>query len=180
MSHVTIGKESSTDLNLKDYWRTSPLAYSDACYLCGVDKFNVDLAAKSENESKCEAFVSEDMDALKSPIDIYGLKLRSCWLNPPFSKKVEFLKMVHESDTIGLCCVMIPYEPCTKWFRENVHNKASVVFVPDGRYNFMHPETNKEIKGVNFACCFAVFNGIKMPTSYVHFERGIGLKSNDK
>ena len=173
MSHTTAGKKSNTSENLKDYWRTSDLAYNDACYLCGVDKFDIDLAAKSYLESRGKSFISESMDSLSTDYWFHGSH-KTAWLNPPFSKKVEFLQKAYQERKNGLICVMIPYEPCTTWFRDNVHNKASVVFVPDGRYNFLHPETGEEIKGVNFACCFAVVNSLEMPTSYVHFQRGIG------
>lgn len=171
--------KSKTDANQKDYWRTSDLAFADARVLCGVTKFDLDAAASPHN-ARSDKFYTEDDDALTkqwlTPLANY------VWCNPPFSRKVEFLQHVAKQTRFraappvmgGVICMMIPYEPTTDWFRQNVHDKATVVFVPDGRYNYCHAETGVEIKGCNFASCFAVFTTLHAETNYVHYERGVG------
>lgn len=163
--------QTNTPLNIKDYWRTSDRAYRDACYLCGVDNFNVDVAADDGNK-KCYAYISEQADSLC--IDWFLGDFENAWCNPPFSRKVEFLQKAYEQRIGGLICMILPYEPCTKWWRENIDGKATVVYVPDGRYNYCHPETGKTVQGVNFASAFVVFTALTMPTQYVQFVRGVG------
>lgn len=175
--------QTNTPENKKDYWRTSDQAYQDACYLCGLDDFYIDVAASEENR-KCGAYIDEPLDALN--IEWFARGSRTAWCNPPFSRKVEFLQKAHKQRHEGMTCMMLPYEPCTKWWRENVDGKATVVYVPDGRYNYCHPETGKPVQGVNFASAFVVFTSLTMPTQYVPFLRGIGdaveqeLKEDEK
>lgn len=168
MSHTTAGKTSNTAVSIKNLWRTTDGAYKDACELCGIGDFELDVAADKSNR-KCSLFIGEKSDALNSVW--FGVDVVWAWCNPPFDLKREFLAKAYEQRTSGNTCVMIPYEPTTKWWRHYVHGKATVIYVPDGRYNFCHPETGEEIKGVAFASCFAVFTSLTMPTQYVHFER---------
>ncbi|EKE79070.1 DNA N-6-adenine-methyltransferase [Idiomarina xiamenensis] len=163
--------KTTTPSSAKDYWRTSDQAYRDACYLCGVDDFNVDVAADDGNK-KCAAYISEQADSLR--IDWFLGDFANAWCNPPFSRKVEFLQKAYSERKRGLICMMLPYEPCTTWWRENIDGKATIVYVPDGRYNFLHPETGKQMSGVPFSAAFIVFTSLVSPTHYVQFKRGIG------
>lgn len=176
--------QTKTPTNLKDYWRTSDQAYRDACALIGIKCFDIDVAADAIN-SKCHDFLHEGDNSLSCDW-FASIECTHAWCNPPFSRKVEFLQKAYEQRIGGLICMMLPYEPCTKWWRDNVDGKASIVYVPDGRYFFHHPETNKGMPGVNFASAFVVFTSLAMPTQYVHFERGVGdaaereLKEDEK
>lgn len=179
---------TSTKSTIKDYWRTSPKAVADAEALIGA-KFVFDACAKDEAsiiKPKLPAFVEScgddalGSDAIWGMINIdqvYGSAIRGPgWCNPPFSRKTEFLEKAAQqakSHGIMVCC-MIPLEPATKWWRECVEGKATRVFIPDGRYNFLHPDSGEEIKGVSFPSCFAVFTSMGGPTQYVHFNRGVG------
>lgn len=163
--------KTNTPTNQKDYWRTSNQAYRDACYLCGVGQFEIDVAASEENK-RCNHFLSESDDSLSTNWK-FG-SLRSVWCNPPFSRKVEFIKKAYDERHNALICMMLPYEPCTKWWRDNIDGKATVVYVPDGRYSYCHPETGKSVQGVNFSSAFVVFTSLTMPTQYVQFDRGVG------
>lgn len=174
MSHTTPGKASKTKSLNKDLWQTTDYAYKDACFLCGVESFDFDVAASKEN-TKCTVYSD---DSLGNTDWFASYDLDTVWCNPPFSRKIEFLDKAYRdivNHYSAMACIMIPYEPCTKWFREHVHNKAHTVYVPDGRYNFIDPETGKEIKGVPFTSCFVVFNNLYFTeTQYVHFKRGRG------
>lgn len=164
--------QSNTPTNKRDLWRTTDYCFRDAMALCGVH-FDIDLAACPDS-TKCSHYLDSHTDALDSQICWFLPGQVAAFCNPPFSRKVEFLQKAHEQRKNGLICMLLPYEPCTKWWRDNVDGKASVVYVPDGRYNFCDPETGKEIKGVNFSSAFVVFTGLTMPTQYVQFKRGVG------
>lgn len=170
--------QSTTTSKLKNFWRTSERAYRDACHLCGIKGFGIDVAADRENKL-CTYYLNEEANALSfsSWFSDSWVALDSAWCNPPFDRKEAFLEKAFEQAKIHsgkLICVMIPYEPATQWWRKYVQDKASIVYVPDGRYSFVHPETNELISGVNFASCFVVFTGLTMATVYHHFVRGCG------
>lgn len=161
---------SKTKAELKDLWRTSDLAYRDACALVGVREFDVDAAACARS-TKCRVYFSAEYDALDRAWT--STRDRYVWCNPPFSSKVEFLQKAYEQRAGGVICMMLPFEPVTTWWRKNVDGKASIVYVPDGRYNYVDPATGREVNGVNFASAFVVFTSLTMPTQYVQFARGI-------
>ena len=167
MSHTTPGVNSKTPINIKDCWRTSIKAFSDARRLVGIEFF-LDAAASEEN-ALCGHYLSEDNNALERSWSTNG----AVWCNPPFSMKREFLdKAWHEAKANELTvCVMIPFEPATKWWADYVMGRATVVFIPDGRYSYLHPESGEDIGSPNFASCFVVFTPLDVPTQYVHFER---------
>ena len=128
MSHVTAGKKTETPASKKDFWNTSDLAINDAKALCGVKYFALDACAKSFMESKGADFIRPEKDALKIEWGYaFADANRAVWCNPPFSQKESFLKRAKEqSEKHNLTvCRMIPFEPCTKWWREFVSDKAT-------------------------------------------------------
>ena len=184
MSHVTAGKKTETPASKKDFWNTSELALNDAKALCGVKYFALDACAKSIMESKGVDFISLEKDSLKTELGFafafaFADANRAVWCNPPFSKKELFLKRAKEQSAkhnLTVCC-MIPFEPCTKWWRECVSDKATFVYVPDGRYCFVDDETKQEVRGVNFCSCFVVFTPLHTKEAvFINFERGFASK----
>lgn len=173
MSHLTPGKKSNTDPSLKDLWNTTWAAIEDATALIG-QPFALDACARDAETAKADQFITPEMDALT--VDWMPALPGAIWCNPPFSRKTTFLYHAfwQSRGTGRTICCMVPFEPVTRWWREFVSGKATVVYVPDGRYNFADPETKQELKGVNFASCFVVFTPLIMPTQYVEFVRGIG------
>ena len=109
----------------------------------------------------------------------FGPVIKVVWCNPPFSQKELFLKRAKEQSekhNLTVCC-MIPFEPCTKWWREFVSDKATFVYVPSGRYCFVDDEAKKEVKGVNFCSCFVVFTPLYAKEAImINFERGFASK----
>lgn len=183
MSHVTAGKKSETPVNKKDFWNTSDLAISDALALCGISDFDLDACATSIYESKAEQFITPEIDALNHEWDcVFSGEIKSVWCNPPFSQKELFLKRSKEQSAkhnLTVCC-MIPFEPCTKWWREYVSDKATFVYVPSGRYCFVDDETKMEVKGVNFCSCFVVFTPLYTKEAImVNFKRGFSSKKGN-
>lgn len=173
----TIGKTSKTEKKNKDNWNTTWNAFYDAEVLVG--KFSADLAS-FEHAKKVDVCITPEMDSLSQRWDSFVVDGTVGWCNPPFSRKTEFLdKAFVESKDYGVeSCIMIPLEPATKWWKKYVYGKASTVFIPDGRYNFIDDETKKVIPGVPFASCFVYFDGTgdEGVTEYEHFERDIHMR----
>lgn len=172
MSGKTLSKKSKTDDDKKDLWNTSWPAVRDAQALIG-QPFVLDACATDAATAKAREFITPEQDALKTDwLSGNG----AVWCNPPFTRKPEFLmRALEQAKRWGrLVVVMIPYEPCTQWWREYVSGKATAVFMPDGRYTFLAPDTKQPIPGVNFVSCFVLFSPLQTPTQYVEFRRGIG------
>lgn len=175
------GKKSKTDQTKKDLWNTKWAAVSDASHLVG--NFSIDLAS-FHHARKAPVCITPEMNSLSIdwasviPQDTVG------WCNPPFSRKFEFLAKAYETakQSGASVCVMIPCEVTTQWWMEYVYGKASKVFIPDGRYDFVDDDTKVELKGVPFASCFVLFDGDSgvRPTEYIHFVRGIYKKRHGK
>lgn len=170
MSGKSLGAASNTPESKKDNWNTPWHAVRDAEALLG-QSFMQDACACDKATAKAPMFITPEQDSLKTEWIVGPV-----WCNPPFSRKTEFLQRAHEQAIKHsiIVCMMLPYEPCTKWWREHVSGKASIIYVPDGRYNYCDPATKAEITGVNFASCFVVFTPLTMPTQVVDFDRGIG------
>ena len=172
MSHNMQGNDSKTPINKKDFWNTTWQAVRDAEFLIG-SKFSLDAASTLEAK-KAHSFISPEMDAFF--VSWFDEFRGAVWCNPPFSKKELFLDRAHEqAKKYGMTVVcMVPFEPTTKWWLRHVIERASIVYIPSARYNFIDDETKKEISGCPFSSCFAVFTSLTMPTQYIHFTKGIG------
>lgn len=170
MTQRSSGK-SQTAENSKDFWRTWGGAIKDAENLLGM-RMALDACATDVNVAVAGEFISPDKDALKvdwTPFGAFG----AVWCNPPFSLKSEFLARAHDQavkNKLTVCC-MIPFEIATGWWSELVQNKATFVFMPDGRYPFIHPETNELMRSPDFATCFVVYTPFNVPTQYIPFKR---------
>ena len=174
MSHrVKPGSVSTTPAPAKDFWRTDPVAVQDAEHLLGQPLL-LDAAAEAGSEA-CHFFITPEQDALKTEWNdaiYYG---NTVWCNPPFTQKEVFLARAKEQadrHKLTVCC-MIPYEPTTGWWRECVRDQASIVYRPDGRYNYVNHIAGELMSGCHFVSCFVVFTPMTMPTITVDYERGI-------
>lgn len=176
MSAKSLSGKSNTLESMRDLWNTSLYAFNDAESVTGV-RFELDACAMDAKASKCARFITPEQDSLLT--DWRPLQAsKAVWCNPPFSKKVEFLKhgfiqsKLHKTQVV----FMLPAEFCSKWFRQYVSDRASKIFVPDGRYSYLEPESLTDMKGVNFASCFVLFDSSrKDKVEYIEFERGIGV-----
>lgn len=161
--------KSKTDPAIKDFWRTSPRAIADAEHLIGR-KFTLDAAAANADVAKAPRFITPEMDALASEWDGQG---GAVWCNPPFSNKRPFLDRGHfMARKYGqIVMMMTPYEPTTGWFRDHVKQSGAIIFEPDGRYGYCHPETGEEMGTPEFPSCFVAFTGFEFPAVTVGFKR---------
>lgn len=163
--------ESKTAENSKDFWRTWPGAIADAEKLIGL-RMALDACATNASVAVSGEFISPEQDALLLDWTPFG-SIGAVWCNPPFSLKAEFLQKAFDQakkNRLVVCC-MIPFEVATGWWSDNVQGKATFVFMPDGRYPFIHPETNELMRSPDFATCFVVYTPFSVQTQYVPFQR---------
>ena len=165
--------QSTTPKVSKDLWVTPQWVVDDATALIGQD-FELDAAASGYKVAKADQFITPEMDALSPDTQWKPSHHGAVWLNPPFSEKVDFLiKANAQAKRHGLTIVVcIPYERITNWFKDHVHNLATVVYIPDNRINYINPETGFEMSGVPFASCLAVFTPLTTREAvYVDYVR---------
>lgn len=172
MSGATMGRKTQTAPHKKDLWNTPWHAVHDASALIG-QPFTLDACAKDASAAKARQWITPEQDALVTPWLSAG---GAVWCNPPFTKKLAFLDRAYDqARRYGRTVVcMIPHETATKWWKRHVRDRATFVFIPDGRYNFLDDETKELSDGCNFCTSFVVFTPLNAPTQYIHFDRGIG------
>jgi len=189
--------KSSTDSGEKDRWATQHGCFNDGQHLYGRP-FKIDVAAEPET-AKCDRFmVSPDwfewsrLDTL-SPYAQSGFNLRAeqrivgfdslhCdwendwWCNPPFTLKKQFLIQAAQQVAKGFSGMMLlPYEPLSGWWLEFVKPFATVIYEPDGRYNFYQADGVTKKHGVNFGSALVLFTPhAVMEPARVGFSRGVG------
>lgn len=172
MSGKTRENKSQTEESKKDFWNTDWRALRDAQVLIGKP-FVLDVCATDAGTAKAKTFITPQQDALVTP---WVAGNGAIWCNPPFTMKPQFLTRAYEQCRYFQreIMVMLPFEPTTEWWRTYVSGQATAVFIPDGRYGYLDPETKMLIPGVNFVSAFILFTPLQMPTQYVEFDRWIG------
>lgn len=167
---------SKTQQDKKDFWRTAPNALYDARQLLGVESFALDAAATDYSVSVADSCITEEMDALKVAnwFDLVTDQHKPypvAWCNPPFSQKKAFLQKAFEQSANGFIMMMLPFAPATGWWRSLITHRATTVFVPDGRYNFLNPVSGEIAPGSKFPTCFVLFSPLSQSCQWVEFER---------
>ncbi len=137
-----------------DVWLTPPEVFDYAVHRWGP--FDLDAAA-GEATTKCERYISEVEDALKTPWDA-----KQVWVNPPYGSAMgDFMaRAVHQVEK-GVCervVALIAVRADTKAFQEVIFPNASEIHFIAGRISFGSLlEPGKKIPA-NFASCFVVFD----------------------
>ena len=178
--------QSNTPKSEKDYWRTPKNLIGDAQMLLNVPQFSVDVCATNADISigLATADIDESIDAL-SPlvewdknniikIERYHCKHLPMFCNPPFSKKWEFFqRAIAQSKISGHSILMvIPYTPATRAWHENVINQDCVIYVPDGRYQFLLPNGARATNSCSFETCLILIVPFKCGNVIVNYKRG--------
>lgn len=94
--------------------------------------FDIDLAATAEN-AKNPNFINQHMDFFNvKPFKGVG------WLNPPYSKKVQFLERVYELTRHPQCTIvcLLPHSTSEKWWHNLVQKRADKKIPLLGRIRF--------------------------------------------
>lgn len=98
----------------------------------GIDTFAVDLAASKEN-TVARRFYSKASNALVQPWTFDGFN----WLNPPFGDLAPWVQKAYEESRKGArTAMLVPAGVGANWWRDWVHEKASVLFL-NGRITFV-------------------------------------------
>lgn len=87
--------------------------------------FQLDAAASHEN-TKCEQFMSQDMDALRQDWFevVEWCDTQAVWLNPPYSKCREFIAKAAEEARKGCTVVcLVPSRTDTRWWHDYVWDR---------------------------------------------------------
>lgn len=124
----------------RDDWRTPGWLFDK---LDSVYQFTCDAAASDENRKNTYCYFSENSNALEN--EWTGERV---FCNPPFTKKVQFIKKAIEEVESGRCpiCVMIlPLALDAKWFHELVKDRYHYEILK-GRVSFLDNE-NKPVQG---------------------------------
>jgi hypothetical protein len=101
------------------------------------------------------------------------------WCNPPFDRKLEFIAKAREEMYKGHDGMMLlPYEPLTGWWRDEVNGYASMIFEPDGRYGFYESDGHTKKTGVNFGSALVLFTKRGVMTPRETFGRGVWEKGH--
>lgn len=168
---VNPGKKSTTSDDDKDYWATSWKQFNDAQALYGRP-LAFDVCAE-EATAKCGPINyfsperGDDALQLNWPAD--------WWCNPPFSRKVEFIRHGLLQASEGRPGMMLlPYEPLTQWWQDTLSDNV-IVYEPNGRYNFVERDGETMKNGVNFGSALVLLGGFVLgPSIRITYRRGIG------
>lgn len=196
--------KSQTAKEDKNFWGTTVDCFLDAQFLNGR-KFAVDVAAEPSTAKVDRFYVSTDyfdltvgsndsrgsgstlLNSSQRIVGIDALNLsweNDYWCNPPFDLKLKFIKHAVKQLKSGIGGMMLlPYEPITAWWLENVEPFATAIYEPDGRYNFVQCDGVTKKTGVNFGSAFVLFTPHMTPLSppRIRFKRGISkIKESTK
>lgn len=169
--------KSNTPVAEKDYWRTPPELINDALGLLNINGFDTDVCCSNSNVkiNKAEAYISEQQDALQAESwFLFGRAGNTSFCNPPFSNKwLFFQKAVEQSRKWSKQVLMVmPYRSCTTTWVNNVHDADCIIYLPDGRYQFLLPDGSKPKSSCNFETCLVLIVQFKCGNVIVNYKRG--------
>ena len=131
-----------------DLWRTPPevIRYIENRFV----EIDLDLCSSDENKV-CENNLSEDDNFLDDKwlrngfVGIGDL----CWLNPPYSNPLQFVKQAIRWSNYGYAVAgILNNDTSTKWFTELQANAALLMPITGGRIAFLDSD-GKPINGNN-------------------------------
>lgn len=178
---MSIINKSNTDENMKDLWRTPPELVEDALKLLNIDSFDVDVCCKNRDVKieRAEYYLTEEDDALTQ--DWFSSaweeisENNTAFCNPPFSKKWQFFQKAVEQANRWKSNVLIvmPYTSCTREWHENVHSTNCIIYLPDGRYQYLLPDGSKPKSSCNFETCLILIVPFLCGNVIINYQRGI-------
>lgn len=172
---MTILNGSNTEIQHKDYWRTSPELISDSLKLIGSQGYCTDVCCLNESVAITSAAwqITEKENALNMDSWFLSYPNLPAFCNPPFSKKWEFFQKAKEQvSKWGRSVLMVlPYTPCTKEWHNNLHNTDCVIYVPDGRYQYLLPDGSRAKNSCNFETCLIFIVPHKLGNVIINYKR---------
>lgn len=173
---------SKTDPLHKDYWATPQemvdglLQYAVVKEIVPAGLSLLDVCASEQNK-KCERFITEQQDTLATPWGENNL----CWLNPPYSNVQPFLnKAVAEAANGNYTVALLKNDCSTKWFHYAAKNAIAVVYIMLGRIGFVSAMTGESVGENNFSSVAFIFGpGRKgLRSLYVTKQKLVELSKN--
>ena len=139
--------DSNTPQSNRDTWMTPRWLFD---YLDRIYHFSADVCASDENHLK-DIYWTEEDSCLESG---WGFKLPSysmVWCNPPYSKPREFIdKAAKEIKHNHIGTVMLlPADTSVSWFHEATKTASEIVFLTEGRVNFISSVDGQAKSGNN-------------------------------
>lgn len=133
-------------------WRTPDYLFKWLSDLYGP--FTIDCAA-SEQNTMCERYFTEEMNALKQIVNFGEM----CFLNPPFNNIKPFIEWVmwQRDNLRATFAVVLPSDLSTQWGELVTRQASEIIHITGGRVNYVHNMSGKEIKGNNKPTIIAVF-----------------------
>ncbi len=123
-------------------------------YWNNIYHFDLDAAASKEN-TLCEKYYNEEMDALKQE---WHKDAKTAFCNPPYSRiGAKFVQKGYEESLKGCIVVfLIAARPDTKIWANYVSRASEIIFVI-GRIKFIN-SGNSELTPAPFPSAFVIFN----------------------
>ena len=136
----------------KDIWQTPPEVYEPIREKEGC----IDLdpcAAENTNIAQNNYTLPEDDGLLN---DWFGIS----FVNPPFSLKKEFLKKAVQEYKYGnlkRAYILLPDSTDAKsWWHEYIASEFEWSWFPEGRINYIDPDSKEQVSGVSFGSSVSV------------------------
>lgn len=137
-------------MSARDYWSTPGDFFRLIDSIFGP---TLDVCANAEN-AKCKCYISETSNALLSttagertwwrywPTDTPSFRHHTAWMNPPYSNLTAWTETAKcQTRQPGFRVVaLLPCDPSTTWFRDNVLSGCSQIFLLSPRIQFDVPE----------------------------------------
>lgn len=187
---------SKTPESIKNKWGTDPRTFNDAKILfkqvTGKDLV-LDVAAEPQT-AKCSRYIMPPdwiagrrgwPEQLKTNnladgghatcVGFDGLQCEwedGWWCNPPFDRKFEFIEQANEQMFKGRDGMMLlPYEDLSTWWNDLIEGFASMVFKPNGRYQFYEADGFTRKTGANFGSVLLLYTRRKLETPQRRFKK---------
>lgn len=161
-------------MSARDYWSTP----KDFFHLVDtVFKPTLDVCATPEN-AKCETYITEEDNALEFEtwrstfINLREVVIhRTAWMNPPYSNLATWTEAAkRQTREPGFRVVaLLPCDPSTEWFRENVLAGCSQIFLLAPRIQFDVPQGIKRSSNP-WPSMLCIFEKSLVPAQILHWH----------
>lgn len=98
------------------------------------------------------------------------------FMNPPFSKKVEFIKKAlneYKSNNVQTVFILTPDSTDVKsWWHNLIAKNCPYTYFPKGRVNYVDPQTQEVQTGVSFGSAISILGPIPNELEQYYMDNG--------
>lgn len=98
------------------------------------------------------------------------------FMNPPFSKKVEFIKKAlseYKSNNVQTVFILTPDSTDVKsWWHSLIAKHCPYTYFPKGRINYVDPKTQEQQTGVSFGSAISILGPIPNELEQYYMDNG--------